>query len=997
MGHSIRIYWSACDIRVDNVDIKYNNADKTVSFNVVGTSTKEQNVTAKLTVTAFGQDFYAQEFNPCFPATFVAQLCPVPPGRFGANGTQAIPPEFADQIPAIAFQIPDIAAQAKLELTSLDDNSTIGCVQSQVTNGKTVDVPAVSYIAAGLAAGALVLGGASAISAAVSGAAAGAGSSVGGVGTISPSFGEVFGVFHGFALNGMMSVQFPQAYRSFAKNFAFSTGLIPWKAMQVGIDNFRSKTGGNLTRDSVDLLQRTTLVFPDGSTSSANGSLFRRAFEDFTVLALRDIDTQVNSTAPDDSRVTAETAIRTAVSGIQSFVNTLAVPESNTFMTVLEIVAIVVGAIIVSILLVKVILEAWAVFGRFPESLTNFRKHYWGSIARAITSLILLLYGVWVLYCVFQFTNGDSWAAQVLAGVTLALFTGVLAFFSWKIWSAARKLKNTEGDTSGLYEDKLYWRKYSLFYESYKKGYWWVFMPLIIYLFAKGTVIAATDGHGMVQSIATLIVEGLFLVLLLWSRPYERKSGNIINIAIQVVRVVSAVLILVFVEEFGIAQTQQTIAGFILIGVQSALAVTLAILIFWNAIISLCKQNPHQKRRKEMEKLQRDTLTPLDARNSLLYLDRAKSDENTTFSFAKLVTVNDGKEQTTDASNRGSERYLSTSSEHMNSGYLQAQSQRPLTPVTPFVANQSRENLITHAASIDREPTLPNLGDIGESRPYQGSRPTAFQNETLAQDQYDDLQNDVTPSLSLKFAMPPVAQPSAWLRAATDDRSNPNCPIKIAHGTTTLAFRFQGGIIVATDSRATAGNWIASQTVKKVIEINSCLLGTMAGGAADCQYWLAWLGMQCRLHELRHKRRISVAAASKILANLVYQYKGMGLSMGTMCAGVTPEEGPALYYIDSDGTRLAGNLFCVGSGQTFAYGVLDAEYRYDLSEEDALELGRRSILAATHRDAFSGGYINLYHVKEEGWVKHGFNDTNPIFWKTKLEKGEFTNVTSSLD
>jgi len=66
----------------------------------------------------------------------------------------------------------------------------------------------------------------------------------------------------------------------------------------------------------------------------------------------------------------------------------------------------------------------------------------------------------------------------------------------------------------------------------------------------------------------------------------------------------------------------------------------------------------------------------------------------------------------------------------------------------------------------------------------------------------------------------------------TDDYSNPNCPIKIAHGTTTLAFRFKGGIIVATDSRATAGNWIASQTVKKVIEINNCLLGMMAGGAA---------------------------------------------------------------------------------------------------------------------------------------------------------------------
>src|SRR5271155_528976 len=77
-----------------------------------------------------------------------------------------------------------------------------------------------------------------------------------------------------------------------------------------------------------------------------------------------------------------------------------------------------------------------------------------------------------------------------------------------------------------------------------------------------------------------------------------------------------------------------------------------------------------------------------------------------------------------------------------------------------------------------------------------------------------------------------LIKPSAFLRATTDDHANPNCPIKLAHGTTTLAFRFQGGIIVATDSRATAGNWIASQTVKKVIEINSTLLGTMAGGAA---------------------------------------------------------------------------------------------------------------------------------------------------------------------
>lgn len=71
----------------------------------------------------------------------------------------------------------------------------------------------------------------------------------------------------------------------------------------------------------------------------------------------------------------------------------------------------------------------------------------------------------------------------------------------------------------------------------------------------------------------------------------------------------------------------------------------------------------------------------------------------------------------------------------------------------------------------------------------------------------------------------------------------------------------------------------ASGQVKKVIEINPYLLGTMAGGAADCAYWERLLGLRCRLYELRRKERISVAGASKLLANMLVQYKGYGLSV----------------------------------------------------------------------------------------------------------------------
>merc|ERR1712216_1066438 len=107
--------------------------------------------------------------------------------------------------------------------------------------------------------------------------------------------------------------------------------------------------------------------------------------------------------------------------------------------------------------------------------------------------------------------------------------------------------------------------------------------------------------------------------------------------------------------------------------------------------------------------------------------------------------------------------------------------------------------------------------------------------------------------------------------------------VKPNHGTTTLGFIFKGGVIIAVDSRASMGPYISSQTVKKVIEINPHLLGTMAGGAADCQFWQRNLGMQTRLYE-HNKKRISVAGASKLLANTLFSYRGMGLSMGTMVA-----------------------------------------------------------------------------------------------------------------
>ena len=418
------------------------------------------------------------------------------------------------------------------------------------------------------------------------------------------------------AMNGMHSVDYPPIYRKFAKNFGFSTGLIPWGSMQTSIDNFRKSTGGNLTRDSYEFLRNATLIYSDGATTNTSSNVARRGWE----LVVRQIKTSVNGTDGSD-KSTSGSSTPKFVSGIQGYVEQYSVPEANTFMTVLLVFAIVLATVAVAILLFKVILEAWALFGKFPQKLTTFRKEYWRVMAQTITNLIFLLYSVWTLYSIFQFTHGDSWAAKTLAGVTLTVFTAILSYWTFRIWQVARRFKRMEGDVGALYENKETWKKYKIFYEDYKRGYWWLFIPVIIYMFAKGCVLASADGHGLVQTAGQLFIEAVMLALLLWSRPFDRRSGNWINIVIQVVRVLSVVCILLFASELGIAKPTKTVTGVILIAVQSSLTVVLAILIAVNAIITCVRENPHRRRRKEAEKNNlglldhdHDHVTPLDGR-----------------------------------------------------------------------------------------------------------------------------------------------------------------------------------------------------------------------------------------------------------------------------------------------------------------------------------------------------------------------------------------------
>lgn len=267
--------------------------------------------------------------------------------------------------------------------------------------------------------------------------------------------------------------------------------------------------------------------------------------------------------------------------------------------------------------------------------------------------------------------------------------------------------------------------------------------------------------------------------------------------------------------------------------------------------------------------------------------------------------------------------------------------------------------------------------------PGTSGRCMASEMAKLAPLDYDEMDEDGRTKMQLPMLS---FTDKITLPRVVDENTGKQISINFNKGTTTAAFIYKNGIVVCADSRATGGMYIGSGTVRKIIPINKFLLGTMAGGAADCTYWERVLSERCRLYELRNREPISVAAASKLLSNMIYNYKGRGLSLGVMICGWDHKKGPRIYMVDDSGLRLPGNLFSVGSGSVYAYGVLDKGYHFDMSDEEAYDLGRRAIYHATHRDAASGGVVRVYSIQKDGW-KVISEDDNTVLHERYVAEG----------
>jgi len=187
-------------------------------------------------------------------------------------------------------------------------------------------------------------------------------------------------------------------------------------------------------------------------------------------------------------------------------------------------------------------------------------------------------------------------------------------------------------------------------------------------------------------------------------------------------------------------------------------------------------------------------------------------------------------------------------------------------------------------------------------------------------------------------------------------------------GATTIGAVCKNSVILASEKRVAYGYLVLSKAGKKVFKITDSVGTACAGLVSDMQNLARQVTAYNFLHTLDSNRVSSVNAVAKLMANLLFEQRLFPLLTQTIIGGID-EKGPSLYVLDPLGSILPDKYACVGSGTEIAIGILEEEYREDMTVEKTKELVLRSLKAAASRDVQSGDGADFLIITPEGTVE----------------------------
>lgn len=182
----------------------------------------------------------------------------------------------------------------------------------------------------------------------------------------------------------------------------------------------------------------------------------------------------------------------------------------------------------------------------------------------------------------------------------------------------------------------------------------------------------------------------------------------------------------------------------------------------------------------------------------------------------------------------------------------------------------------------------------------------------------------------------------------------------IPHGTTIVALTYPGGVVMAGDRRATAGNAIVMRDIEKVFAADDYAVVGIAGSAGLALELVRLFQVELEHYEKIEGAPLSLEGKANRLATMLRGNLGLamqGLAVVPLFAGF--HQGAArgrIFSYDVTGGRYEEHAFhSVGSGSVFARGSLKKLYRPDLDQKSTVLAALESLYDAADDDSATGG------------------------------------------
>ena len=186
-----------------------------------------------------------------------------------------------------------------------------------------------------------------------------------------------------------------------------------------------------------------------------------------------------------------------------------------------------------------------------------------------------------------------------------------------------------------------------------------------------------------------------------------------------------------------------------------------------------------------------------------------------------------------------------------------------------------------------------------------------------------------------------------------------------APGACTVGTVCKDGVVLGSEKRVHFAGRILSKSGKKVFKITDHIAAACAGLISDFQVLTSTIKAYTSLFNFERGRKISVKSTAKFMSGVLYSRRWFPYFTDTLVGGID-EKGGQLFALDLIGSHLDDVYAAIGTGAQIAIGVLEENYKNDMTIEEGKNLLIRAIKSASERDPLSGNGIDLLSITMKG-------------------------------